>query len=101
MIERWAKARLSLKPKSLNMSKLIIKMNANVPELGTWGEWKYGNESGIFGRSLKGMWAQMFGGYFLGLETYEQSVNANFRRKLIGWREMNAQFRRMNEMMAL
>lgn len=79
------------------MNKLIIRKYDNIPQYGTWGVWSYGNEHGTFGRSRKGMWAQLDGNIFLGLETYEDRLTARFKKLLAGWRELNAKFRIFNK----
>lgn len=47
----------------------------SIPEYGKWGNWTYGRESGSFGRSLKGMWADLDGSPWIGLETYEDCLS--------------------------
>lgn len=74
--------------------KLILKEYENHDEYGTWGEWKYGKEHGTFGRSLNGMWAQLDGTVFAGLQTYHQDMNGVFKQSIMSWRRRNAKWKR-------
>lgn len=75
------------------MSRLTIKKYDNYPQYGIWGVWTYGDEQGTFGRNRKGMWAQLNGNVFFGLETYEQDLTDKFKKSLIDWRKFNQAFR--------
>lgn len=66
----------------------------NAPEFGTWGKWHLGKEQGTYGCSLKGMWAQLSGANFIGLETYEQFLTEGFEKSIIKWRKLNAKFKK-------
>lgn len=73
--------------------KVRFEKFENAPEFGTLGKWYLGKEHGTFGCSLyRGMWAQLDGAYFIGLQTYEQSLTEEFEQSIIKWRKLNAKF---------